>query len=272
MDPDSKGNKLLLPVSLSTLQYSQSEEEFLKKVYSCRRYVIFSPHLDDAILSMGDLIFHLDELEKPIDVINVFSKGSFVSTPLTRRLLNQAGYLTSEDYFLKRKEEDRRALKIFSNAFPTYLDFPDAPWRQDRRKNILYQETAITCAHSKDYVIDELEYKLRKIAPIISDALIFSPIAQGGHADHQIVRNIVTKVFKNVIYFSDFPYALKNNTDEDFIKKHNLKSVTCSRIRTKIKRGFVHIYGSQNLSFSRYEEFHLQPEQYYFSPARQLFQ
>ena len=41
-------------------------------------------------------------------------------------------------------------------------------------------------------------------------------------------------------------------------------SVTCGGIRTSIKRGFIHIYGSQNVSFSKYQDFRLEPETYFF--------
>lgn len=264
MDPDI-AEKSLQPISFQNLPLK--EEDFLKKISSYSRFVVFSPHLDDAILSMGDLILYLDRLGKPIDIVNVFTQGSSANTPLTKRLLNQAGYLSVEDYFLKRREEDRRAFRIFGNAFPTYLDFSDAAWRKDRKNKILYPETAVTSLNPSDKVDEDLGNVLSKISCIVDDALVFSPIACGDHVDHQIVRNTVTNIFQNIIYYLDFPYSLKFSKDNEFIKENKLESIVCSKTRTSVKRGFIHIYTSQYVSFAKYDEFHLQPETYFLPSA-----
>jgi len=54
-----------------------------------------------------------------------------------------------------------------------------------------------------------LETKLQKI--VKSDAIVLAPFGIGNHVDHVIVSKVAKKLFKNLIYYVDFPYNMRLN-------------------------------------------------------------
>jgi LmbE family N-acetylglucosaminyl deacetylase len=80
---------------------------------------IISPHLDDGVLSCGDLL-----MERPGSVVvTAFAGRPLVYPPLTS-WDQRAGFASGADVVTARRQEDERALTILG-ARPRWLDFPD---------------------------------------------------------------------------------------------------------------------------------------------------
>jgi len=80
---------------------------------------VISPHLDDGVLSCGDLL-----MERPGSVVlTAFAGRPLVYPPLTS-WDQRAGFASGADVVTARRQEDERALTMLG-ARPRWLDFPD---------------------------------------------------------------------------------------------------------------------------------------------------
>jgi LmbE family N-acetylglucosaminyl deacetylase len=188
-----------------------------------------SPHLDDAILSAGALIYELKNQGR-IKIITVFTKG--------------------DELFLKRKIEDKNVCHYLDIDY-LHLDFIDVLWRNSSNS---IEEQNLEIA-----VVD----KLKKIISENKDTLIFTPLSIGNHIDHRIVNKICRENFTDVIYWQDYPYNLKYKLSEAFIKKNNLSGFEYKK-NLFVKEKLIKFYHSQIPSLFGDKPMIIKKERYYF--------
>ncbi|MDO8583094.1 MAG: PIG-L family deacetylase [bacterium] len=252
---------LILP---KTTNRNKSELAFFDKLFSYKTFLIFSPHLDDAALSMGSLLTDLARLNKDIKIVSLFTSGSSLYTSFNDRLLKQARVETAEEYFLARRDEDVKAIKEIGNMSVLHLGLVDAAWRANKDKKPFYPKKIIGNIHPEDdEVLSLIEQQINKLDYDRSTTAIFSPLARGRHVDHQIVRNAVTKIFPQVIYYSDFPYVNQFENENAFIKDHNLSSIEWHG-EYKKKKTAILMYESQRVSLFQPKNLRLSHEVFYF--------
>lgn len=224
------------------------EQKLRRRLLAAPEVVIFSPHLDDAILSCGSLLTDLADNRVPLTIINVFTRGSSLVTPLNQRLLRQAGFPDAEQYFAARKEEDRVALENLPGIKIINLDCTDAPWRQAVSGKALY-ETVFDDRHTDDVaVLAEIKEKINQHF-FHPEAAIIGPLGCGRHVDHLITRDVVTDLIAKPIYYADFPYVLDNTYEEGFIVERSLDQFKWHGPYNK-KKELILSYKSQYSSFS----------------------
>lgn len=245
------------------------EVEFLNSLSAFNNVIVFSPHFDDAILSMGGLLSHFVKSGKNIKVINVFTKSFLLDTPLTQRLLRQANMSNVVTYFLARIDEDKEAFKKLGIKNVENLGFIDGAWRIGENKFPLYPQFVKGGINPDDRIEDLIRIKISKMKIDPSNNIVFAPLARGKHVDHQIVRNIVCSIFENVIYYSDFPYSQKYGNEDDFINKYNLSYIDW-QIDSREKMDLVSIYKTQLVSNLQGQIPKLPFERYYLSNYRML--
>jgi LmbE family N-acetylglucosaminyl deacetylase len=88
-------------------------------VSNSARLVVISPHLDDAVLSCGDLLAR----HRAAVVVTVFAGQPSNHPPLTSWDA-RAGFEPGADVTAARRREDQEALRVLG-ARPRWLDFPD---------------------------------------------------------------------------------------------------------------------------------------------------
>jgi LmbE family N-acetylglucosaminyl deacetylase len=211
-------------------------------------YFFISPHLDDAILSAGNLIFYLKK-KNPVKVITVFTRGANKTNSFTQNYIKKCGYNNQKEFFIERKKEDTRVLKTLKIK-PIHLNFIDAVWRE-QGKNLKKQrlEKKITLA-------------LKEIIKVNNENMVFCPIGIGKHVDHLIIRNICQKTFRKVVYWQDYPYVLWDKADQEFIRKNKLKkTIFGSRFN---KNKLIMGYKSQTKILFNNQKIKTVPEQYFF--------
>ncbi len=213
-------------------------------------YFFISPHLDDAILSAGNLILYLNK-KNPVKVITVFTRGANKTNSFTQNYIKKCGYNNQKEFFIERKKEDTRVLKTLKIK-PIHLDFIDATWREQGKS----LEKRITLA-------------LKKLVKGSNKDVVFCPIGIGKHVDHLIVRNICQKIFKKVIYWQDYPYVLWDRADQEFIRKNKLKKTIFGRRFNKNK--LIMGYKSQTKILFNNQKIKTVPEQYFFQGKPLLF-
>jgi LmbE family N-acetylglucosaminyl deacetylase len=238
---------------------ASSFEEKLKKKTSV---VILSPHLDDSVLSAGNLIIELMRRGYEAQVVNFFTKGSTLATQLTSKLLKQSNCESADSYFELRKEEDVKALKILGVENILNFDLTDAAWRGDSMP--FYPVTTLDIFHPDDQkTVEIVKEKMSELE--IKDSLIIAPLARGRHVDHVIIRDCARELFGGVIHFMDMPYAGNFPQEEEFIKNNGLIEV---RIEAEglLKEQAISEYGSQKMGIGDYEAIDSRTETFYFNP------
>lgn len=179
---------------------------------SKKNIIIFSPHIDDAFLSMGGTIHFFAEQQKKIKIINIFSDTQFTNISLIN------------DVVKTRIQEENLNLdiiyKLTGNRIEThFLDLPDALQRGYSLKSSMDFPKITDEFNNKNICIKNF---LKNF--LTEDALIYIPLGLGNHIDHIIVRNTILylsirkKLHKNIMFFEEQPYATFMNTKPNFLE------------------------------------------------------
>jgi LmbE family N-acetylglucosaminyl deacetylase len=102
------------------------------------RVVVLSPHLDDAILSLGATISRASRRGSRIHVVTVFA-GDPDSHEPTGWWDRATGFETLGEAARRRREEDRHACALVG-ATPIWLPFADAQYTHDRDEDAVWDE------------------------------------------------------------------------------------------------------------------------------------
>jgi len=185
------------------------------------KFFVISPHLDDAILSLGMLLYSLKKYNNGT-IINVFTKAHNGPYTLSaKNFIKITKNTNADDLFNQRVKEDQKAISG-TNMKVINLDLTDALFRRRTNKSFLgkyipefdhiyptYRWHILKKIHSCDTALKELKIKLKKIIP--PDAIVLSPFGIENHADHVISYKACTQLFKKVLYYIEFPYNIRSN-------------------------------------------------------------
>lgn len=190
---------------------------YLKK----QHIFVISPHFDDAMLSMGMVLNDLKKY-KNTTVINIFTKAHYGPYTLSgQKNIKIAGYSNAVTLFKDREVEDQKALSAI-NVNIINLDLEDADFRLKSNFKFIgkfipelnhmyptHRWHVTKKIYSGDNSAKKIKTQLKNIIPI--NAQIFAPIGVGNHADHIIAHKVCTQMFKNIFYYVDFPYNIRQN-------------------------------------------------------------
>lgn len=237
---------ILLPKLSST---NKTSEELQKRIQNKNKIIVVSPHLDDAVLSMGSLISNLASEGKDLEVISVFTDSSSITSPSIQIILMRAGFKDASDYFKARHREDKNALGFLGVKKINNLGFIDAAWRKTKTDKPVYPNNQLADISPLDEeIIQKLDSFFLDYAKKYPDAIFFAPLALGNHADHQIARNSLHKNAPNVIFYADFPYSATHGITHPFIDSNNLSQVEWDGDYKKKKEAIL-LYKTQLPSF-----------------------
>lgn len=235
-------------------------KEIIKNKIPC--YFI-SPHLDDAIFSVGGLMHTLNGKGIPLTIVNVFTSASKPPYTLSiKKFLNSCGYKNADDLYKDRIIEDSKvADKI--NAKVINLGFTDALWRRKDVNGVSKIISSVIPEFGYVYPIyrtsiakgnisaedtklqNSLMIKLQNLVTKKEKFVIFGSAGVGKHTDHLITRNALSKLKQeNVIYWGDYPYFEKDEINSDFKNKLKLKEYIFHSPEAA-KRKLVMGYGTQ---------------------------
>lgn len=212
-----------------------------------RRHVFISPHLDDAVLSAGNLLVKLRSKQESVIIITVFTSfGAYPPSDDAMAFMKSCGYSTTGNFQKQRHKEERDATKIL-HAKPTFLNFTDGLFRIIR--SLLGRSQPIYPSFSQLLrgQISPLDDNLRKTLTstlrqaIQDDDILYAPLGIGNHVDHIIVHRVLRELFGQRTHFwLDQPYALAHRAN--VLKDFNL----VMKLPTKPeKKKILHAYSSQ---------------------------
>jgi LmbE family N-acetylglucosaminyl deacetylase len=171
------------------------------------RWIYLSPHLDDAVLSAGGLIYEQKQAGFPVEIwtfMSGFAAEDDVS-PLAQLLHAQWGFSSAEETTRKRREEDEHAAAVLG-AKTLHFDFLDCIYRRGTDGEWLYLDIYAP-PHPEDAALPQ------QIAETISarlqpDDVLVCNLAIGSHVDHVIVRQGAEMLGRTLLYTIDMPYVL----------------------------------------------------------------
>ena len=174
-------------------------------------HVYLSPHLDDAALSCGGMIWKQVQAGQRVVVINVFA-----GIPDYRRLSafaqeKHAVWGSPKDVVVARQAEDRAALTRLGAEVVDW-DYLDAIYRLDEGRVLYPGEAGIfgEVDPADSALQDRIAADVEAVLDETGDAVCFAPLAIGHHVDHQVVRDVgltLAERGRRVLFYEDFPYV-----------------------------------------------------------------
>jgi len=176
------------------------------------RWIYISPHLDDAVLSAGGLIYEQTRAGMEVEIWTFmcgFPPNGELS-PFAQILHYKWGISATAEVITARRVEDVNAASIVG-AKAIHFDYFDCIYRRGKNGNWLYSDVFVP-PHE-----DEVDLPAR-IAESISTRLkpddrLVCQLALGSHLDHVLVRRAVELLQRPILYDVDIPY-LFNFPDE----------------------------------------------------------
>jgi LmbE family N-acetylglucosaminyl deacetylase len=175
------------------------------------RWIYISPHLDDAVLSAGGLIYNQTCAGMDVEIWTLlcgFPPTEELS-PFAQELHSQWGIpeATASEVVTARRAEDANAANIVG-AKTIHFDFLDCIYRRGKNDDWLYSDVFIP-PHEDD------EDLPARMAESISARLkptdqLVCQLGLGSHLDHVLVRRAVELLQRPIFYYVDIPYLFKS--------------------------------------------------------------
>jgi len=163
--------------------------------------VAVSPHLDDAVFSVGGTVAALVAAGWRVRVVTCFTASVADPSPFALSTQLDKGLGPDVDYMALRRAEDTAALAHLG-AEPVHLPLPEAPHRGYTSAPDLFAGH-----HPDDAVAGPLADAL---APLLRDAdRVLAPQAIGDHVDHRVVVDVVAALRPDASFWRDTPYVLR---------------------------------------------------------------
>jgi LmbE family N-acetylglucosaminyl deacetylase len=172
------------------------------------RWIYISPHLDDAVLSCGGLIWEQAQKGAPVEIWTICAgdapSGSL--SGMAKKTHKEWGTGTAEETVLLRRTEDREAASCVG-AGVFHFDTPDCIYRHSPRGVLLYTTGVFTPWNPLEKNLHE-EIAAALTARLQPDDVLVCPLAIGGHIDHILTRRAVESLRRPLFYYADIPYLL----------------------------------------------------------------
>ena len=182
-----------------------------------------SPHLDDAVFSAGARLVSHVRAGDDVTVLTCLTGN--VERPEGFALACQLdkGLPPTADYMALRRAEDRAACSVIG-ATAIHWDFLEAPHRGYADAASLFAaarpDDGLTGALA-DAFVDHFEHARYD--------RIYGPWGVGDHVDHVAVRSALEAAVDDIVWWEDFPYAMREPASPDAIVRRAAEPVSLER-------------------------------------------
>jgi len=172
------------------------------------KWIYISPHLDDAVLSAGGLIFDQVNAGERVEIWTILcgQPPDVELSPYAQLLHYQWGVASIPELIRARRAEDEKACQ-FVGVTPVYFNFLDCIYRRGKNGDWLYDFIfAPPHEEESDFPTQIAESLAARLNP--TDQLVCQ-LGLGSHVDHVIVRHAVELLRRPLLYYADVPYLFK---------------------------------------------------------------
>jgi LmbE family N-acetylglucosaminyl deacetylase len=187
-------------------------------------WIYLSPHLDDAVLSCGGIIWKQVQTGNTVEVWTIFAgdppPGAL--TPLAEEL--HARWQTGTGAPASRRQEDITACGLLG-ASHRHFDLPDCIYRRLPESGapvILRNEDLFSPIQpGETALVGKIAALLAEIPPT---ARLVCPLSLGGHVDHRLVRAAAEQLPRTLWFYADFPYSARHPEELDSLLQPHLRA------------------------------------------------
>jgi LmbE family N-acetylglucosaminyl deacetylase len=178
------------------------------------RWIYLSPHLDDAVLSAGGLIYEQTKSGIPVEIWTFMCgyppDGKY--SPFAEFLHAEWNFSSAHEGIRIRRQEDKRAAARVG-ASVLHFEFLDCIYRRGANGEWLYYDIS-TPPRAEDaglssQIVEALSTRL------MPDDVLVCQLSVGSHVDHVLVRQAAELLERPLLYDVDIPYL--------FYKPHELE-------------------------------------------------
>ena len=174
------------------------------------KWVYLSPHLDDAVLSCGGLIWEQIQKGDAVEVWTLCAGFPPLAplSPVAQALHDRWQTPTDrQGPVLARRAEDVNACQRLGAAY-RHFDIPDCVYRRlpSGEPVVIEDQGMFAPIHPGEAHLVDQVYQLLK-ADLPARARLVCPMTIGGHMDHLIVRAAAEQLGRQLLYYADFPYV-----------------------------------------------------------------
>jgi LmbE family N-acetylglucosaminyl deacetylase len=232
------------------------------------KWIYLSPHLDDAVLSCGGLIWEQAQAHQQVEIWTICA-GDPPAGELSpfAQLLHQR-WNTGRDAVSIRRAEDQIACGKIGAKF-RHFEIPDCIYRSDPQNGFLVVNQEVDLFGSlknEDLnLANSFGQELAGLLPM--DAQIVCPLTIGRHVDHRLTRTVAEMVFDSMLYYADYPYIQNPGTSvSDWLKDDAAYNLKISHDGLHAWQDAISSYKSQISTFwNSAEKMHASIESYWQS-------
>jgi LmbE family N-acetylglucosaminyl deacetylase len=178
-------------------------------------WIYLSPHLDDAALSLGGLIWEQTQAGQRVSIWTICAgdppSGDF--SPFAESL--HARWGIGWEAIQVRRAEDIQSCRRLGAAYH-HFDVPDCIYRRSPKTgNPLYasEEALWVPVHADEKVlIDKIKKDLLTTLP--KGAKLVCPLTIGDHVDHRLTRAAAEKLGIPLDYYAEYPYVCDDDVPQ----------------------------------------------------------
>lgn len=185
----------------------------LSELHQSRRLLALSPHLDDAVLSIGGIIAQASERGADVIIGTIFTADApppTFTSPIIQEL--NALWKLGPSPVASRRREDAAAAQVLGARY-LHGGLADSIYRTDRNGDSVYPTRR--AIFSEPSTEDDIAATLTKLLKDWIDEnqpdLVLCPLAVGRHVDHVITsetfRTVALDRHVDVFLYEDLPYS-----------------------------------------------------------------
>jgi LmbE family N-acetylglucosaminyl deacetylase len=189
-----------------------------------RRVLAFSPHLDDAALSVGALLAGLARRGTEVHVVTLFAGAPQESlSPVAHAFHHACRLPHNATAVAVRRHEDLEAMRILG-AQAHHAGLLDALYRRSRdgRWSCDHDRAMFDTASAEEGILAAVCDSVERFQELVRPDLIITCAAIGGHVDHVLGKTAVTAVAEmtdtRFLLWEDLPYAIGRRLSADIGK------------------------------------------------------
>jgi LmbE family N-acetylglucosaminyl deacetylase len=173
------------------------------------RLIYISPHLDDAVLSAGGLIYEQTQADMDVEIwtMTCGSPPNNELSPFAQALHYTWGVPAANDLLAARIAEDVKAAHVVG-AKTAHFDFLDCIYRRGTNGDWLYSDVFVP-PHEDDANLPARMAESIAARLLPTDQLVCQ-FGLGSHVDHTLVRRAVELLQRPLLYAADIPYLFKS--------------------------------------------------------------
>lgn len=216
-------------------------------------WIFLSPHLDDAVLSCGGIIWELTHAGSQVEIWTICAGDPPAGPRPPFALTLEERWQTGTESVAARRAEDQAAC-LQLGAVAVHFDLPDCIYRR-----LPDGQPLINGEDDLWQPLPEGEQALAaNLAAQISTRLpnrcrVAAPLTLGDHIDHRLVRVATLQIKRTLHFYPDYPYAARPGVNRSrYIQKGwRREEYSISQAGFDAWQAAIACYGSQISSLWR---------------------